>query len=166
MRVINIVFTKSKKKLPLFSWLIRLIWGTEYSHTAMIFYSSKYDKYLVYHASAAGLNFMSKEVFDKEHEIVFQKPLEVPEEVHDNIVSNCIDRSGYSYGLLQGIGVGLVYLLNKVGITISNPFSDGRSSWICSEWIAYVMSIIYEGYDPDLETVSPKEIYDLVNRLP
>lgn len=160
MRKIEIVFTKSRKKFPILSWLIRLIWNTEYSHTAIVFHSNKYNTDLVYQASATGLNFMAKHLFDKEHEIVYQESIEIDEKTHDLIIKNCINRSGYKYGTLQSIGVGLVYLFGKYNIKIKNPFSDGQTKWICSEWVAETLSLIYDDYKPDLETVSPKDVYD------
>lgn len=166
MRDITLYFTKSSLKLPVFSWIIRVIWNTEYSHTAMSFYSTKYDKELIYHASGTGLNFMSKSIFLSKNIIVYKKDIEVTQEVYDAIMSKSIDLAGSEYGIVQAIGLGISHLLSKVGIIINGIFSDGRNKWICSEWSADSLSMIFPHYKPDLDTVTPKDVYDFVKNLP
>lgn len=166
MRTIDIYFTRSSKKIAFFSWLIRVLWQTEYSHTAIGFHSNKYDKDLIYHASGVGLNFSSMSVFNSQHTLVYKKTLEVSDVVYDSIISKAIDLSGTKYGILQSLGVGLAYVKVRLGIGKSNPFKDGRSKWICSEWVAEVLSMIYPDYNPNLETISPKDVYEYVISLP
>lgn len=165
MRRLTILFTKSKKRLPLFSWLIRLIWDTEYSHTALVFHSKSYNRNLIYHASSVGLNFSSERVFNDQHEVVYSQEIEVSEEAYRNIIIQSIDLAGLKYGFLQSIGIGLAYLASKLGLPKSNPFADGRDKWVCSEWVAKALSEVYPEYKPDLETVSPKEVYTFVKSI-
>lgn len=160
MRKITISFTKPRKKWKPFAWAIQTLWDTEYSHTALIFHSSKYN--LVYHASGSGLNFMAKWIFDKLNIEVYSKTIEITEEKYQEILDFAIKNCGLDYGIIQAIGVGISYLLERIGLPRWNPFADGRKKWICSEWVGKALTIAFPELKIDLETVSPKDIYDII----
>ena len=165
-RTITISFTKPRGKFQAFSWLIRGLWGTKYSHVSIAFNSIKYNRRIYYHASGLGLNFTSESLFKSANEVVYSKELLIPEDIYHQLLIKSMDLAGTKYGLLQAIGVGLSYLASKLNLPRVNPFADGRSKWICSEWAAYALSLAYPDFKPDLETISPLEIYNFVKNLP
>ena len=164
MRKITIIFTKSSLKFAIFSWVIQKLWGTNYSHTALGFHSKNMG-ILYYHASGKGVNFNSPKVFKKYNIITYKKDIEITEEQYYNIMKKAMEHAGEDYGLSQAIGIGIAYVLERIGIGKINPFSDGRNKWACSEWVATALMEIYPEYKPDLETVSPQNIYDFVKSL-
>lgn len=163
MKTITISFTSPTKKFQPFAWVIRKLWNTDYSHTALIFHTERYE--LVYHASAHGLNFMSKWLFDRLNYEVYSKTIEIPEDKFKLILDNAVHYCGLDYGVIQAIGVGIAYLLERIGLPKWNPFADGRDKWICSEWIGQTLMIAYPNLDIDLETVSPEDIYNIVKTI-
>lgn len=165
MRKITISFTTARSKFSPFAWIIRKLWGTEYSHTAIIFHTKSLSQNLVYHASAKGLNFMSPRVFEHYNIIIYEKDIEITDEAYSKIVEKAIYHAGEDYGILNAIGTGLAYLLWRIGLPKWNPFVDGREKWICSEWVGDVLNTAYPEFDIDLETVSPQDIYNIVNSI-
>lgn len=58
MEQITIGFSKSKKFLPIGSWLIRAYMGTPYSHVYLKFYSQSLNRTLIYEAVGGGVRFI------------------------------------------------------------------------------------------------------------
>ena len=63
MKTIYIEFTKPKKILPIYSWLIRAIEGTEYSHVRIRWKSSSGVE-LVYEAGGRSVRLIGSEAVD------------------------------------------------------------------------------------------------------
>ena len=80
---LEVVFTKSKKKLPIFSWLIRLWTNKQYSHVAVKFNTTRFFGTDTYCQASDGLvNYMSEVQFDKKHTIVDTRVLEVSDKMY------------------------------------------------------------------------------------
>lgn len=165
MRKITISFTTSKNQYAPFAWLICKLWGTEYSHTALIFHPTNISQDLVYHASAKGLNFMGIDIFKQHNKIIYEKTIEISDQSYKEIIEKAITYAGSDYGLLQAIGIGVAYCLKRMGLPKWNPFSDGRERWACSEWVSEALMVAYPKLIIDLETVSPQDVYNLVETL-
>lgn len=55
-------------------------------------------------------------------------------------MQECVDRVGWPYGMWQLFGMGVVRLINAwFDIQISNPFSDGKRTQVCSELAGHVL---------------------------
>ena len=163
MRDLKIVFTKSKKTLPIGSWLIRLWTWKEYSHVAVCFDTTKYFGTKTYYQASDGLvNYMSEEQFLKKHEIVKSYTMSVPESVYKLIRSECHKEAGANYGFLQNVGIALADILSLVGISISNPWKRGRN---CSELLYVKIPALSEAvsYRPDL--IKPHHIENILKIL-
>lgn len=165
MKKITICFTRSTVKFPIFSWLIQKLWGTKYSHVALIVYPNAIGDEFMYHASSRGLHFNSSTVFYRTNEIVYKKTIEVDKETYKKVIAQAMKNAGEDYGLMQAIGIGVAYLLERWGIGKINPFRDGRKKWACSEWVAVALLKIYPELAINLETVSPQDIYKIIQNL-
>ena len=69
---------------------------------------------------------------------------------------------GRPYGVKQAIGVGIVKLMSIFGKKISNPFKDGNTNLICSEWVGRVLMKIDNNLKLDLDEVSPQDVYNIL----
>lgn len=160
MQTLVIGFSRPKGGFKPFSWLIRLIENTPYSHVYIKFYAKKYDRYLVYQASGTQVNFISQERFNEEEVIVKEFILEVDEISMNKMIQFAIDNVGAPYGVKEIFGLGLVLLCRLFGKKIKNPFGDGTKSFFCSQLVDYILSGPLNRnitFDPDL--VTPKDIY-------
>lgn len=131
-RQIEIVFTKSKKKFPIFSWLIRLWTWKSYSHVARKMQIGFLDQPNYFQASEGQVNWEYHTHFDQKHEIVESISFPVTEQEYRLFNKTCWEQVGAKYGLKQNMGIVLCDILSLVGIKMSNPWKDGMN---CSEVI-------------------------------
>ena len=74
--------------------------------------------------------------------------------------------TGVSYGYGQIIGIGIVKLAYAFGKVIQNPFSTGKDSMVCSEFVGYILKEILQLKLPaDLDSITPKQIDQYLERL-
>lgn len=159
MRIIPIVFTKSKKPLPLGSWLIRLWTKKSFSHVArkLTLYG---DIELYYQANEGKVNYENKEIFDTKHEIVLEYKLEVSDGVYRNVSRECVKEAGKKYGLMQNLGIVLVDILKIIKVNTKNPWQDGKN---CSELIfTNVLKILDPNLSNDPNKIKPHEIENII----
>jgi hypothetical protein len=159
MRELTVVFTKSKKKLAIGSWLIRAWTFKPYSHVALKFESRIFKSPTYYQASDGLVNYMSETQFLKKHSIVEKYIIEVEDEDYSKIREACHEEAGAPYGFLQNLGILLADLCGWFGVQIKNPWKEGRN---CSELLyVHVFSKLgYKELDPDL--VKPHHIEQLL----
>jgi hypothetical protein len=162
MRTIKIVFTKSKKTLPIFSWLVRLWTWKPYSHVArnkVILGESMF-----YQASEGKVNYENWKVFSKKHYIVKTYYLHVPDEIELKMSIACLKEAGKSYAMLQNMGIVIVDVLGVLGIRATNPFKKGRN---CSELLYLnVLKPLCPDLDYRPDLIKPHHIEEiLVNKL-
>lgn len=155
MNTIKLVFTKSKKKLPIGSLLIR--WWTKkpYSHVAraltMCTWGAGY-----YQASEGKVNYEHEDVFNTKHKIIREYNIPITKEIKDSVEKMCWQDAGKKYGYLQNLGI----LLIDLKITKHNPWKQGRN---CSEliYIKVLKPMFPElNYNPD--TIKPHEIEEIL----
>jgi hypothetical protein len=159
MRRLSIVFTKSKKRLAIGSWLIRAWTFKSYSHVAVRFSSRIFKTPTYYQASEGLVNYMSETQFLKKHSIVKEYNLAIPDELYYLIREACHEEAGAPYGLLQNIGIILSDVCSWVNIKIKNPWKEGRN---CSElmYVHVFKNLDSKELDPDL--VKPHHIEELL----
>lgn len=164
MRDIVFGFSKSAKKFPIGSWLIRLYQNTPFSHTYVrikprIF---KYDD--IIHASEGKVLRMSGKQFDKRHTVVEEFSFQISDELYREVLNEMHEVSGDDYSIMQNIGILYVDIARILGFRVVNPFQTG---WNCSEFELKVLKLIYpedfKYLDPN--TVTPKELYDILKIL-
>jgi len=157
---IYIGFSKSRKKFPIGSWLIRAYLNTPYSHCYIrIPNINKSDT--IFHASEGIVYRMSGTQFDKKHVTTHEFEIDLPVETYTAMGHIAHELSGADYGLLQNVGIVLVKLLRKINIEINNPFKKG---WNCSELLCHMMKQFDSNFnDLDVNTVTPKELFNKLN---
>lgn len=162
MRKLTIVFTKSKKKFAIGSWLIMLWTWKSYSHVAIKFESAIFKSPTYYQASDGLVNYMSENQFLKKHEIVKSKEIQIPEELYSKIRESCHEEAGAPYGFLQNLGIVYCDILSIFGVKVTNPFKDGRN---CSELLYGMVleKLGVSGYDPNL--IKPHHIEEILTEL-
>lgn len=150
-----------------FSWAIQFAEKTNYSHVYIRFYSSKFDRWLVYQASGTAVNFMEYERFKTTELVIHEFQLNITDEAKTKTITYAIDQVGVSYGFKQAIGMGISIIARMFGKRIPNPFSDGGITMVCAELVENILNDIGESsinIDPDL--VMPVDIYDALASNP
>ena len=156
---IEIVFTKSKKKFPIGSWLIR--WWTKqpYSHVAKRLPRRDWG-HGYYQANDGKVNYEHEDVFHTHHIIVKEYKIKVEAELELAIRKSCWKETGKKYALMQNLGIFLVDVLKIIGIKINNPWKDGRN---CSELLyVNVFKQMIPGLQFDENKIKPHEIEQIV----
>ena len=159
MRKVKIGFSKSTKKLPLFSWAVRLWDGTPYSHCYTEFENRRHPELpLIYQASHDMMNFMSRPVFETENEVIEEFLIEVSDEAYDHLLYKAIQIVGKPYGVKQILGIVVARLFNLN----YNPFETKADTYICSEWCAIVLEELGYVLPKDRNLLTPKDIHKVL----
>lgn len=155
MKKIEIVFTKSKKRLPIVSWLIRLYTWKPYSHVAGVHEIRDWGKRF-YQASEGSVNYEYEDFFYKKHEIVKTYIIQVSSELEQETKKAFYKQAGNKYATAQNVGMIWVDLNKLFGRKVDNPFKAGKN---CSE-ILY--STVFKKLLPELDynpdTIKPHHI--------
>ena len=173
-------FSKPRNnKFPLFSWIIRLIEWTPYSHVYIRWWNHHHDEIMVYEASGTVVKFLGGEAFKYKVDELEAYQLIVSAEARKEIVKFCIRNAGKPYGVKQIIGIGwskfrcaLNKLINKVFKTklnerVPNPFSDGKASQVCSEVIGYILrDQLGVKIQADLDVAGPRMLNEITRNIP
>lgn len=154
---IHIEFTRPRNKLfPFFSYGIRLVENTKYSHVRLKWYNNRKDIWVVYEASGSNVKFKGP-LAQKEEPVTVIKSytVSIDKPKYDKLVKLCLENSGLNYGIMQIFGI----LLVKIFKLKKNPLSQGRKSQVCSEVVGrFLQEIIDIGHDLNLDTAGPKDI--------
>lgn len=161
MRKIKIVFTrpdKSYQPFPIFSWLIRLVEWTKYSHVAIIFKSNSLDRELVYQASGLKVHFIGGKMFRNQVEILHSYDINISDKQYKKTLQSSVDKIQKPYGIKQMFGYLWVILARKFGKSVNNPFKDGDYSYVCSELVAEAIPLLNKQFKGRLDSVTPKDL--------
>jgi len=165
---LTIGFSKPKNKvLPIFSWLIRLVEWTPYSHVYLQWHNAYTDKLLTYEAGGSSVHFKGKRIFNETIIPIHEFSIEIDDTQRRNLMAYCFEKAGTEYGVKQILGIGYVKfmccLLNK---KVKNPFMDGDKSMVCSELVGNVLSdILLKEHHLDLDIAGPRAIYEFLLEL-
>lgn len=163
MEKVEIVFTKSRKFLPVFSWLVRLWTWKPYSHVALKFNPYDLDKPVYFQSNEGKVNFEYECHFLKEHQIVRSIEISLTIEQYRKLLKATWEQAGSNYGLLQNLGIVLVDILRLLGITATNPWKQGRN---CSELIyELIVKNIYGDQSYRVDLVKPHHIERILKEL-
>lgn len=156
---IEIQFTVPlETKLPL-SRLIRWVEGTDYSHVRLCWTNSVGIE-IVYEASGSSVKFKGP-LAQQSHpvHVIRSYKLEISKEQYKKLVVLCMKNAGVDYGIMQLIGIGVARLFGLK----HNPFSRGQKRQVCSEVVGrFLQEVMGIGKSLDLDTVSPKDIEDVL----
>lgn len=144
------------------SWLIRLCLRTKYSHVYVKRYNSYLDTVVIYQASGLAINMITEDVFLIKNKIVAEKEYEFDEETYRSVVRFATSKLGTPYGVKQLCGMTFIQICRAFGFKVRNPFPTGRTSYICSEFVAEILKK-YKGIPFEhLDSLDPKDIYKII----
>ena len=156
MKEIELVFTKSKKKFPIFSWLIRLWTWKPYSHVARKLYISFLDEPCYFQANDSKVNWEYHTHFTKNHKVVKRARFLVTNKEYLELNKLCWKQIGDDYGILQNLGIALVDILKLFKVEIKNPWKRGQN---CSEVIYRIILLPrHPELNYDADTIKPHHI--------
>jgi len=149
---IFVEFTKPRKtKIAVFSWLIRLVQGTPYSHVLLRWVNSVGVE-LVYEASGRMLKFLGPKAHKDRYYVIRSYKIPVSRDEYRETIKLCMENAGVDYGLKQAFGIALVHIFKLK----KNPFSDGQ---VCSEIVGhFIEQVKKQNTGLDLNIAGPKEI--------
>lgn len=165
MKEFIVGFSKSKKKLPIASWLIRVYQGlSTFSHTYTKVRPRIFSTADIIHASEGKVLRMSQTQFDKRHETVKEFRFMIEDELYYDIMDEMHEASGDDYSVLQNVGIIYVDIMRLLGKRVANPFQTG---WNCSEFVLLFLNKThptkFDHLDP--QTVTPVELYKILKTL-
>lgn len=162
MRKLEIVFTRSRKKISFISKAIMWYMGTDYSHVARRAYIGKHMREMYYQSSEHKVNYEYKDVFHKKHEIIAEYNILIEDDLYSEVADMCLTQAGAVYATMQNLGIVWVDICSRLGFKVKNPWKKGRN---CSEliYLAVLKKLI-----PDLDskyvadTINPRQIEDII----
>lgn len=163
-RFIKIEFTEPVGHwFPIYSWLIKKVQGTRYSHVRMSWYGSVDRKKIIYEASGSQVHFkgtLSQKILKAN--VVKSYSIRLSKDQYRKMIALCMEYAGVSYGSAQAIGIAMVHLF---GLKL-NPLSQGRSSQVCSELVGrFLVEVLELDLEINLDIAGPLEIDSELKRL-
>lgn len=166
MEQLIIGFSRSKKRFPVYGWLIMLFEGTPFSHVYIRWYSQGLDRNIIYQASGQAVNFMNPATWTEHNKVVEEFQIPVSEDQKKKIVQFAMDNVGIPYGWKAAIGMGYMKIMSWFGKKVKNPFRDGRSAYVCSELVATMLTDYFgANIKDDLDSAGPAIVYDYIKRI-
>ena len=164
METIYIGFSRPSGWFKPFSWAIRLLQWTSYSHVYIRVHSNSIDRDIIYQASGLQVNFIGLDLFKSKEIIIKEFPVQITPETKIKVLQYCTDMAGKPYGILEVFGFPWVIFNSFIGRHVNNPFSDGTNSFVCSEFVGDILKD-FLGYPlPDPQNLDPKQIYEYLNK--
>lgn len=158
MNTITIGFSKPKNRFfPIFSWLIRLYEKTSYSHVFIRLHIQELNREVLFEAVGPHVRMVTVKEWEKTAQEVASFDVPVSHSNYISILQYCIDHQAAGYGIMQNVGVVLADWFNLK----HNPFTSGMN---CSEFIYNILKC--QGYylDKNKNLITPKDIYNLLNK--
>jgi len=119
MKELTIIFSKAKG-FSLITWLIRLFQRTPFSHVAIALKIHSLDEEIIYEADWHGVTCKTREEWEKNNEIVYEKTFRYTKKEYKDLQKFCIGQLGKPYGFQNLIAI----------LTKRNTVDDKDSSYI------------------------------------
>lgn len=137
--------------IDLISSAVKFAQGTEYSHVCVVFNDS------VFQASfGKGVYLQDRKEFRRLNRTVKSFTVEIEESMFYSYIESVL---GKPYSATQALGLGLKVVLSRFGINISNPVRNKSESYVCSEVVADILSLVGIKYSISIDSVSPPDIF-------
>lgn len=162
-RVLRIEFTKPQAGgFPIFSYGIRAVQRTEYSHVRLRWVNST-GRDIIYEASGSSIKFVGTLAQEKHKvEIVKFYEIDLDREHYRGLIDLCMTYADVSYGALQIFGMLIAYMFDMQ----KNPFADGRYSQVCSELVGRFLEEVMEfDVEANLDVAGPLQIDKCLEKL-
>jgi hypothetical protein len=163
MRTVSIQFTRPANCwFKWFSWVVRLIEWTPYSHVRLK-WSASWGDPVVYEASGSDVKFLGKLGLDQRPiKVLAEFNFDLTDQQYRKLLHICMANAGVNYGVKQILGIGIARLFRLS----RNPFSQGRKSQVCSEVVGrFLEEVLEHDTQLDLDLAGPKDIYEYLRRL-
>lgn len=159
MKTVYLGFSTSRRWKP-FSALLKWWWDVPYSHVYLRWPTPwGFDEVL--EASSSSVSMVEYETWKKKNKVVEELKWEISREEWDKVMRELRAKTGTPYGYSQLLSMAIAELFRLD----ESPWGDGDASWVCSE-LAYKFLIIigveYPSYD--IDSVTPKDVWDMVHR--
>lgn len=151
-------FSKAKGFKP-FSFLIRLIEKTKYSHVYIKLHNRHFNDYDIYQASKNMVNHVVEKNFLEENIVVAEYSIPIESALKIEIINLIRYKLGKPYGLATIFGI----FFAKFGL-VSDRFYDGSKTYICSELVARVLKdsgLLPVDVYLDIDKATPKQMHDI-----
>lgn len=140
---------------------------TNYSHVAIKMVDSETNQTVYYQSSHTVVNCMSEAMFLSQESIMDSFDFQVDDSIKIAAKTFGIESLGLPYGVLSCVGLAIVQIASYVGIKMDNPFRDEGQTYVCSEFIATLLSKVDSlNVGMPLDDVRPVDLYPLVQQLP
>lgn len=165
MDKIIVGFSKPKNWFEPFSWLIRLVYLSPFSHAYIRIQLDVLDENIVFQASGLVVNFIGESLFDSKEDVY--KEFTFPINNKKAFLQFAINQLGKPYSISGVLGMGLVRIGQLIGVKINNPFQYDQTSDFCSELVAYILEN-YDGVkiETPVANLSPADLYKIISILP
>lgn len=155
VKELKIVFSRSKKLFPIFSWAIMLWTQKPYSHVARAIQIRDWG-FRFSHATEGSVRHDFEVEFYRKNQVIKEYRLAICEESDLKIKRAFYEEMGKVYGMLQNVGIFLV----DIGLVKDTPWKKGRN---CSELVyrKFLKEVLpHLNYNPD--TIKPHHIEDII----
>ena len=143
----TIILVKPRAKLVPFSWLIRWVQMTDYSHMAITIGADVLDSTL------KGVAFTHYLAYINKYDIVDRIHIDVEEDIAKTFHTWADSMRFKKYSMIQNVGT----IIRLIGITKSNPYGKNEKELVCSELVALFLGR-FKGAN-----LSDSDDYDLIN---
>lgn len=157
-----IVGFSTPKKFNLFSWLIKKVGKSDFSHAYISYWDKEAERWVVYQASGLKVNFESLINFRKREIRVAEFEVPVSEKTFKKIRGFAIDNVGAGYAVLKILGFPWVLLCRSLGKKVKNPFTE-KGTFFCSDLDTVILEeIVKDGDTLDPDTEMPVDLYNFM----
>jgi hypothetical protein len=133
----RVLFAKPNKKFPVFSWLIRLCEGTNYSHVALEIEADELS--IVFDSVFPRSRILSKEEWLKGHRVISFVELGETKSTIKQLIQSCAELSGKKYSQNQIVKIALLTLGGAIARKIIRLTKNSTSRLICVEAVARIV---------------------------
>jgi hypothetical protein len=158
MRKISFVATRPKK-FKIGAWLIMKYMGSDYSHVAFLFHSSRSDeKFYPYEATGHNkVNFLGQETWENKNIVVTKITKEISEDNYNELLDYAMSMCGEDYAFKQNIAIAL----EKINIYIKS-WNSGKN---CSELIKKFAAKLGYMLGEDDDRITPRQAMEKLIEL-
>ncbi len=160
MDSIVIGFSRPKSFFEPFSWLIRLVTWSNFSHAYIKYYNTYANRWEIFQSSGLSVNFVGQILFDSKEIVCYEFEIPLQSNQKQTLIQNAIDKVGLPYGVGQIFGFAWVLLMRLFGKNVKNPFYNANS-FVCSELVVDMLNQI-NGTNLNSSSMTPKDVYNYI----
>jgi hypothetical protein len=163
MDSITIGFSRPSGWFEPFSWLIRLMDWSSFSHAYVKYYDNYTSRWVIFQSSGLQVNYVGEILFNSKEIVCGEFDIPITKVQKLQVIQYALDTLGTPYGLKHILGIVIVKLANVFGKRIRNPFPEPGTD-VCSELVAYTLDkFILPGSKLNFETATPTDVYNFLS---